>query len=163
MEPLTLTRQQLATRRKQAAALFAEDLSNAEIGRRIGISRPTVSKWRQKFHQDGQAGLALHPPGTPARLTPTQVEQVTAALLLGAEAHGFATPLWTLARISHLIADLTGVTYHPGYVLYLLKAWDWSWQKPEAVAKERDEAEITRWLTTAWPRIKRGQKSAGPS
>lgn len=163
MEPLTLTREQLAKRRQQGVALFGEDLSNAEIGRRIGISRPTISKWRQKYNQDGEAGLALHPPGTPSRLTPAQVEQVTAALLEGSQAHGYATPLWTLERISHLIAELTGVTYHPGYVWYLLKEWNWSWQKPEAVAKERNEAEITRWLTKEWPRIKRGPASEGPS
>jgi transposase len=163
MQPLTLTRQQLATRRKQAAALFAEDLSNAEIGRRLGISRPTLSKWRQKFHQDGQAGLALSPPGTPARLTPEQVEQGTAARLLGAEAQGYSTPLWMLERIRHLIADLTGVTYPPGHVWHLLQEWDGAWQKPEALAKERDQADIARWLTEEWPRIKRGQNSEGPS
>lgn len=162
MEPLALTRKQLAQRRAQAAALFPEDLSNAEIGRRIGMSWPTVSKWRQKWNADHEAGLELRPPGNPARLTPQQVEQITAALNEGAEANGFNTPMWTLDRVSQVIADLTGVEYHPGSVWHLLKEWNWSDQKPEAVAKERDDQEIERFVSEEWPRIKKGRKSRQP-
>ena len=83
------------------------------------------------------------------------------ALLEGPEAHGYETPLWTLARITDLIKKLTGIDYHPGHVWYLMQALDWTCQKPEAIAKERDNAQIAAWLEKEWPRIKKGRKSEG--
>jgi len=35
----------------------AEGVSNAEIGRRVGVSRPTVLTWRARYEQSGIAGL----------------------------------------------------------------------------------------------------------
>lgn len=150
-------------RRMQAAVLFAEDLSNAEIGRRLHVSRTSVSHWYQIWKEQGTDGLKVQKPGRQPLLNAKQLQQIIAALLEGPEAHGFETPLWTLARIAKLIAKLTGVSYHPGHVWYILQALDFSCQKPEEVAKERDEAAIARWLCERWPRIKRGRKSEGPS
>src|SRR5580658_7789030 len=154
MNTLILTREQIELKRHEAAALFSQELSNAEIGRRIGISRPTVSGWRQLWQAQGMQGLELHKPGPDPRLTQAQVQQVLQALLKGPEAHGFPTPLWTLQRIADVIQRQTNVHYHPGYVWELLRQGNWSPQKPEAVAQERDEAEIARWQSEEWPRIK---------
>jgi transposase len=149
-------------RRMQAAELFAQDLSNAEIARRLHVSRMSVSHWYQIWQAQGSEGLKVRRPGRQPQLSNQQLQQVAAALLEGPEAHGFETPLWTLARISQLIEKLTGVSHHPSYVWYLLQAMDFSCQKPEPVAKERDDAEIARWLAQEWPRIKRGPSSEGP-
>src|SRR5258708_4621452 len=146
-------------RRMQGAELFAKDLSNAEIARRLHVSRMSVSHWYQIWKAQGTEGLKVRPPGRQRTLSCEQLQQIVAALLEGPEAHGFDTPLWTLARISQLIQKLTGVSHHPGYVWYLLQEMDFSWQKPEPVAKERDDAEIEHWLAHEWPRIKRGQPS----
>lgn len=156
MNTLILTREQIEQKRHEAAALFSQELSNAEIGRRIGISRPTVSGWRQLWQAQGMQGLQLHKPGPDPRLTQAQVQQVLEALLKGPQAHGFPTPLWTLERIADVIQRETNVHYHPGYVWELLRQWNWSPQKPEAVAQERDDAEIARWQSEDWPRIKKG-------
>jgi len=150
-------------RRMQAAELFAQDLSNAEIGRRLHVSRTSVSKWYQIWQAQGNEGLKVRRPGRQPQLSAKQLHQIVAALLEGPEAHGFDTPLWTLSRISQLIEKLTGVSHHPGYVWYLLQKMDFSCQKPEPATKERDEAEIARWLTHEWPRIKKGPLSEGPS
>ena len=163
MNTLTLTRHQIEQKRQEAAALFLQDLSNAEIARRIGISRPTVSGWKQLWEAQGMEGLKLHAPGPCARLTEQQVQQILQALLKGPEENGFPTPLWTLKRIAEVIAKLTDVHYNSNYVWELLHQWNWSAQKPEAFAKERDEAEITRWQTEEWPRIKKGHKSGRPN
>jgi transposase len=143
-------------RRMRAAVLFREGLSNAEIGRRLHVSRQSVSGWCQLWKQNGEAGLKVRMPGRCSQLSEEQRQQIVQALLQGPQAHGFQTPLWTLARIAELIARLTGVRYHPGHVWYLLKELGWSCQEPEAQAKERDQAEIERWLSKDWPRIKRG-------
>jgi len=43
--------------RARIVLLAAEGVSNAEIGRRVGVSRPTVLTWRARYAQSGIAGL----------------------------------------------------------------------------------------------------------
>ncbi len=43
--------------RARIVLLAAEGVSNAEIGRRVGVSRPTVLSWRGRYEQSGIAGL----------------------------------------------------------------------------------------------------------
>jgi transposase len=82
---------------------------------------------------------------------------VEQALLRGAEAHGFDTELWTLPRVAEVIWRLTGVSYHPGHVWWLLRRHRWSPQRPARRASERDEAAIACWRAEDWPRIKGGR------
>jgi transposase len=85
---------------------------------------------------------------------------VERALLRGAQAHGFDTDLWTLPRVAEVIWRLTGVSYHPGHVWWLLHRHHWSPQRPTTRrASERDDAEVARWRAEEWPRIKGGRPS----
>src|SRR5215216_8099898 len=69
---------------------------------------------------------------------------------------------WTLPRIAEVIWRLTGVSYHPGHVWWLLRRHHWSPQRPARRASERDEKEIARWQAEEWPRIKGGRPSKAP-
>ena len=147
-------------RRLQAARLFAQGLSQAEIARRLGVSPQSASRWHTRWRQGGRAGLAGPGRwGRPSRLSDADWRRVEHALLAGAEAHGFDTDLWTLPRIAEVIWRLTGVSYHPGHVWWLLRRHDWSPQRPARRATERDEQEIARWRAEEWPRIKGGRQS----
>src|SRR5579872_5417893 len=110
------TRQQIQQLRQAAIGLFEKDLSNAEIARRLGVSRKTIVGWRQLYAAQGACGLQLKPAGLPRRINEAQLQQVAEALLQGPQAHGYPTQLWTLPRIADLIEKLTGVRYHPGHV-----------------------------------------------
>lgn len=156
------TRKQIEQRRQEAALLFAQNLNNAEVARRIGVSRPTVSGWRQRWQADQKNGLALRAPGPCARLSLSQQQQLADALLQGPQAHGYDTQLWTLARIAEVIERLFSVTYNPHYVSELLHKMGWSCQKPVCRAKERDEDAIARWVAEEWPQIKKGHNSERP-
>ena len=68
------TSQRLALRARIVLAA-ADGSSNTEIAEAMGITLPTVGKWRQRFLEDRLDGLADEPrPGTPRSLTDTQIE-----------------------------------------------------------------------------------------
>jgi transposase len=70
------TAQALALRSRIVLAA-AEGLSNGEIAERLGVSRPTVTKWRNRFAELRLDGLLDEPrPGRPRTITDEQVEAV---------------------------------------------------------------------------------------
>ena len=147
-------------RRLQAARLFQQGHTRAEIARRLGVSRQTASRWHARWRHGGRQGLAGPGRwGRPSRLSDRDWQRVERALLQGAQAHGFDTDLWTLPRIAEVIWRTCGVSYHPGHVWWLLRRHHWSPQRPARRAAERDEDAIARWRAEDWPRIKGGQSS----
>src|SRR5215813_4257989 len=68
---------------------------------------------------------------------------------------GYETPLWTCARVAHLIEDEFGVAHHPGHVWKILFDLGWSCQRPVGRARERNEEQIRRWRRVRWPAIKK--------
>ena len=81
-----------------------------------------------------------------------QLAAIDQALRQGARAHGFDTDHWTLARITTVIQQLTGVSYHSGHTWKLLRRrLGWRLQRPARRAVERDEQAIARWVAEDWP------------
>jgi transposase len=89
----------LEARRRTAAALFAEQVPQAEVARRLKVSRESVSQWHQQWRQGGVEALQrADRADRPPRLTAEQLGEVEKALLAGAPANGYPTELWTLRR-----------------------------------------------------------------
>jgi transposase len=151
-------------RRLQAAELFAQGHTQAEVACALGVSRQSAHIWHARFEQGGVAALRSRgPTGPDPKLSAAQLAKVEEALLGGAMANGFDTDLWTLERIAAVICQLTGVRYHPGHVWVILRRrLGWTLQRPERRASERDEEAITRWVQQEWPRIKKGQPQKQP-
>lgn len=147
----------LEDRRMRAAQLFtAGKLSQAEIARRLGVSRTSVHRWYWAWRGEGRRGLRkAGRAGRKPRLDQAQLRQLDSGLREGPVAHGFSTDLWTLPRVARLIEDLSGVRYHPAHVWRILRALDWSLQRPVRRAKERNDKEIRRWMAEEWPRVKK--------
>jgi transposase len=155
--PPHLTREQMEARRRTGAKLLrAGRLSQAEIGRQLGVSRATVSDWAKRLAAGGLRALKRRKvPGRPARLTTVEQRMLLRQLKRGALAAGFATDRWTLRRIGQVIEREFGVHYHVSSLHRLLDRLDWSLQQPLPRAAERDEALIRAWLAQDWPRIKK--------
>jgi len=103
-------------------------------------------------------------PKQPARLTPAQTVLLTNLLVAGAQKAGYATDLWTLRRVADLIAKRFGVHYGlTGARRLLLQRLEWTWQKPERRAIERNEEAIARWKRANWPDIKKRPSAQGSS
>jgi transposase len=97
LEPLVLSEAERRTlesgakRRKTAQGLAlrarivlacAEGRSNTAVAARLGVSRPTVTKWRARFLARRLDGLGDEPrPGVPRTITDAQVEEVIVRIL----------------------------------------------------------------------------------
>lgn len=163
--PRHLTRTQREERRLEAARLLQTgQLSQAEIARRMGVSRMAVSKWAKQLrqHRNDPASLRRRPvPGRPSRLAAAQWQHVLQRLAQGALRAGFETERWTLQRIRALIVVEFGVHSHAHYLACRLKALGWSPQEPAVYARERDDALVQAWLTRDWRRIKKKLAATG--
>ena len=146
----------LEVRRRIAGKLLQEGKGIREVARLVGASPSSVFRWKHLLEREGMEGLKARPhPGKPAKLTPQQKQELAGILREGAQAAGFPTDLWTLARVAQVIERYFGVRYHPGHVWRILREIGWSPQKPERRARERDEEAIQRWREEEWVRVKK--------
>lgn len=145
----------LEQRRLKAVKLLKQGLSQAEVARRLEVSRESVSRWAAEFEANGKAALQRKRLGRPAHLDERQRRELTQALVQGAMANGFATELWTLPRVAKLIAWRFGVQYSTGHIWHLLRGLGFSCQRPAKQALQRDEAAIRQWRSKRWPALKK--------
>ncbi|MCZ7564501.1 MAG: IS630 family transposase [Burkholderiales bacterium] len=148
--------EELERRRLRALALLDEGLLPSEVARRVGVDRRSVRRWKAAARKHGEAAVrARAAPGRPPKLKAHQKRRLEALLLKGPLATGFDTDLWTCPRVTELIKERFGISYHVDHVGRLLHDLGWSPQKPARRALERDEREIRRWVREDWPRVKK--------
>ena len=154
----------IESRRHRALALLDKGSSINEVGRMIGCSASSVMRWRDSRESNGAAGLkARFSPGRPLRLSRKNREKLFRLLLKGAISQGYATDLWTTARISEVIEKEFHVTYHRDHVGRLLRSGGWSHQAPERRSIERDEVDIENWRRKEWSRVKKTPNGWAPT
>jgi transposase len=140
-------------------ALLEKGHRQIEVARMLGVTSGAVSQWKKVYQRDGPKGLnAKRHPGPQPKLSGKQRERLVRLLKQGPGKHGYPTELWTLKRVAKLIRKHFGVRYDPSGVWHVLQRVDWSSQKPERRARERDEKAIARWRARDWPRIKKRAK-----
>ena len=155
--PTHLTSEQREERRLAGATLLRQGrLSQAQIARKLGVSRASVCRWAATLAQEGPRGLEARPiPGRSPRLDEKAWVRLGRLLDRGAMAAGFATERWTLGRIAAVIERAFGVHDHPRYLERPLKAHGFSVQRPATRAKERDELVIAVWPKRDWVALKK--------
>jgi len=150
-------------RRFEALALSRDGVPQADIARRLRVSRAAVCQWLSRAKKKGPEALKRRPrPGRPPKLTTNQRRSLVKTLALGADALGYATQLWTAERIRRLVWERFGVRFHVHHVPKLLRQCGWSYQRPTGRAMERDEREVQRWLRQEWPRVKKKPEDKKP-
>ncbi|WP_068403591.1 IS630 family transposase [Kribbia dieselivorans] len=107
-----------ARRRKSSQALAlrsrivlecATGDANTVVAERLGVSRPTVGKWRSRFLEHRLDGLVDDPrPGRPATVTAEQVEEVVVATLESTPANATHWSRAKMAERSGLSASTIG-------------------------------------------------------
>lgn len=152
--------QELQRRRLRGGRLLLKGASQAEVARRLGVSRATVCDWNTRLEQGGLDALRRRPRGRPAGLDASRRAELAKALKAGAMTHGFPTELWTLKRVGNLIQRQFGQAYSASQIWRILSGLGWSCQRPTGRALERDEPAIGQWKKRRWPALK---KTPAPS
>lgn len=145
-------RQQRKRQKAAAVKLYKKGLSCRAIGKAVGVSKSTVSRWQR---EKGTAKCKPVQTGRQCKLTTVQIKQLKEELLKGSLQQGYDTDYWTLSRIGKLINRLFKIQYGNSAIWYLMKRIGWSRQKPQRLAVQRDEAEIERWRRYIFPQLKK--------
>jgi transposase len=158
-------RTKLERRRLQAARLLRQGVHEADVARRVGVHRQSVSRWAKQLAQGGESALKRAPrAGRPPQLSAADRQRIVQGLQRGPEALGYRTSLWTAWRVAKLIECECGVKYSTVHAWRLLRALGWTPQRPARRALERDEAAIRRSKRVRGPELKKTPKSeAKPS
>jgi len=156
---------ELEGRRRRAIDLLQKGHTYRGVARILGASLSSVVRWFQAFRRRGPKGLSPKPtPGRPCRLSPGQKKSLARILLRGAQAAGYSTELWTLRRIGEVIRKQFGVRYSTSAIWRLLVVdMNWSTQKPERRATQRDEAAIDQWKRQQWIQVKKKRVGWAPT
>ena len=141
-----------------AGTFFGKGTRQADVARKLKVTRTAAHYWYTAWKQNGTAGLASKGrPGSKSWLTEAKKHQVERALLKGPRAFGYATDLWTIERVTRTIKQVAEVSYAPRSAWHVLGILGWSCQKPERRSRERNERTIAYWKRVTWPAIqKRG-------
>ena len=155
------TAAELEARRLRAAALLADGNTAAQVAALTGASLSSVKKWSAALAKGGVEALAAKPhPLHEGKLDIAQKAELVEILVAGPLASGYPTDLWTCRRVADVVQKRFGVSYHPDHLGRILHDLGFTPQKPEQLARERDEPAIERWRHRDWPRIKKGPAAA---
>jgi transposase len=154
----------LEARRHRALRLLDQGRSLNEVARLLECAPSSVMRWRDAREAGGKAALRVRfSPGRPPKLNARQRRRLVQLLRRGARSHGYATDLWTTARVARVIFREFRVRYHRAHVGRVLHGLGWSVQKPERRALERNEERIEEWKRATWPRIKKKPRGWVPT
>lgn len=147
----------IEARRIEGARLLKRKVPQAEVARRLEVSRQAVSAWARALKEaNGAVGkLKAKPLGRPKQLDAEQCASLQRLLLEGALAAGFPTELWTVKRVRALVKREFGVEYSNTGGWELLRSLGFTPQKPEKRALQRDEHAIAQWKRKTWPALKK--------
>jgi transposase len=136
----------------------AEGYSTEEVADFLGVDPRTVRRWLAADRRGPRAGPGS---GRPAKLTSTQEKIALRWLSEPPSEHGFATDLWSAARLGQLIEEVFGARFNSDYLGAWLRQRGYTPQKPRRVPRERDDEAVARWLAEDWPRIKQEARRRG--
>ena len=105
-------------KRARIVLLAADGLPNTEIAAMVGVSRPTVISWRDRYEQSGMAGLGDHKrSGRPAQVD--EIDVVVATLSHdGRPPEELGVTHWS----SRLLAEQLGISFST--VARIWRKWD---------------------------------------
>lgn len=149
-------------RRLEAIALLADGVSQAEVSRRMGVSRQAVSKWMVTKRSGGTKALVSKgKPGRKTAPTPAEMKKVEMALVKGPVKNGYRNDLWTLRRVAEVFALVTGRRPSISRTWGLLREMGWSCQRPARRARQQDAEAVAEFRERTWATVKKTREISG--
>jgi transposase len=149
--------------RIQAILLSLDRKSPPEIAHLLQVHRTRVHAWVCQWNEYGDDGLKEgYRTGRPSELSAAQKEAFHDIVESGPVAYGLNTGVWTSRILSQVLAEEFAVTYHPGHVRKLLKALNFSVQRPTTELVQADPQKQNRWIRYTYPHLKKKRKPSGP-
>jgi transposase len=113
----TLSRDEMESRRMEAAGHLLKGRRRSLVAAKFGVSRTTVSRWSLALNASGLEALRKHKvSGRPRRMTPGQTAQIVDVFEQGPSALGFSSERWTATLLAKVIEERFGVHYSRDYV-----------------------------------------------
>jgi transposase len=138
----------------EAAAMFAEGVSRAEVSARMGVTWKSANEWYKAWQSRGQEALkSKGKPGPTPKFDDGHRQRLAELLLRGPGHFGYDNALWSLSRVRRVVQEQLGVAANEVDVWRLLRSMNWSPQKPKRQAREADANKIQMWKEQHWPRI----------
>src|ERR1035441_1723857 len=100
---------EMERRRMEAARLLREGVRQAEVARRLGVRRQSVSEWAKKIRGGGVWALKAGRLGRPRKLHAEQLKRVEKQLRRGPQV--MRSRKWTVRRVGELIERECRVRY----------------------------------------------------
>ena len=108
----TPSRIAMEERRLIAAAFFKAGCYQAEVARRLGVSRTTAGRWWHAWSEGGTDALALRePPGRPQAIPYKRILAMWVRM---------GRPRLTASALTDLIEEEFGLRYHSDHVLRIM-------------------------------------------
>jgi len=156
------TPEQHAARRKRAVELVEKGWLQTDIAEAMGVSNGAVSQWLKDYRENGAASFEPRYRTPRSKTFPESNYGALRELLEeGPQAHGYADGLWTGDRVRKLIGEEFGIKVSKRTSYRILADLNYSSQKPEHRASERDQQQRDRWESEELPRIKKMLRSRG--
>jgi transposase len=139
-----------------------EGTSLLQMAQNLDVTQSAVTKWLAAYVERGFDGLTpCKPPGSQARLSPEQLEEVGRRIEAGPQASGFSSGVWTARMVAELIRDCFAVQYSWKYVPELLHKLGFSVQRPRKKLSRADHEAQEYWLRVTFPKLKKSPPARG--
>lgn len=137
--------------------------TEAELATLLGVATETVCRWWVAYTCGGVEALPHErtgrPRGSGAALSDEQATQIQQIIdTQTPENVGIAAPLWNRRAVRELIRKQCNVVLAVRTVGKYLRRWGYTAKKPRRHNRHQDPDEVSEWLDTAYPAIKKRAK-----
>lgn len=129
--------------RCQMILLSNEGLSPPQIAKQVRFHRRTVTRYIQRYEEEGIDGLQTRPrSGRPPKATESYKSLLLHAVAQAPRTLGLPFSNWTTGNLAEYLAQKTGIELSPRQVENILKANDWQLRRPVRTVRHKQDPDL---------------------